>query len=137
MDVPWTDRTPFLHARPVARLGNLLIDRGTFELPWVRSLHAYMGAVMLQHSPKPDPQKIETLLTEAVRLNPRAYPMRISLGNALVKRGRRDEAVRAFTAARDTLLAGDPLHEILDRHIELVRREPLQGVPQLTNPWAE
>ncbi|HJQ37644.1 MAG TPA: hypothetical protein VKB93_10945 [Thermoanaerobaculia bacterium] len=136
-DTPWADFTAFRRAKPVARFGNLLVYRGTFELPWIRSFHSFMGAVMMIHGPKPDPARIEALFRDAVRLNPRAYPMQISLGNFVAQQGRRDEALRAFLAARGSLAKGDPLGPILDAHIARIRREPPQRVAMLTNPWSE
>jgi len=133
---PRLDLADLRRARPVARFGNLFVFRGTFHIPWRRSLAFYVAAVKKLLLEK-DPRGAEPLFAEAVRLYPRLYPAAIELGNLRARRGARDEAIRAYEIARTQATPGDPIVERLTQQIERLRREPPQSLPPVRNPWAE
>jgi tetratricopeptide (TPR) repeat protein len=123
-------------ARPVARFGNLLVLRGTFRIPWRRSMAFYVeGLKALSY--ENDPRKAESLFAQAVRLYPAHYPAAVEWGNLLARRGAREEAIRAFEQARVQALPGDPLRERLAEQVRRLRREPPQSLPPVRDPWAE
>lgn len=135
---PWADMSPFQRAKPVARFGNALIYRGSFDLPWMRAMNEhYRACVLLSVSKQRDMALVESLLANAARLDPTAYPIWITLGNVRAKRGQREGAINAFTEARRSVDPGDPLRRELDAHIAQLRVRPPENVAQLTNPWAE
>jgi 4-amino-4-deoxy-L-arabinose transferase-like glycosyltransferase len=137
-DVPWADYSAFRAAKPYARLGNMVIYRGRFSLPWIRAQQTYFHAVFTMHStPKPDLVAIEREVALATSITPRVYPMYVSLGNVRAKLGRREGAIDAFRNARRHAPAGDPLIAEIDRQIVRLSSEPPQQVPALMNPWAE
>jgi hypothetical protein len=137
-NTPWEDMTPFRRVPPVARFGNVLVYRGTFDLPWMRAFNEhYRAAMLLTMTKHPDLGQVESLLAHSALLDPTAYPTWISLGNVRAKRGDREEAIRAFSEARKWVDPGDPLRREIETHISRLRSRPLQQVESLTNPWAE
>jgi len=62
----------FREAMPVERIGNLLIYRGTFRLPWLRERNLLFRARRLLAAPQPDLDTAETQLREVLTINPKA-----------------------------------------------------------------
>lgn len=133
---PRFDLAAFREARPVARMGNLLVFRGSFHIPWRRSMGLYGEAMKSLYLEK-KPARAEALLAEAVRLYPRHYAAAIELGNLRARRGLRAEAIAAFKLARAQSTPGDPIIERLTEQIERLAQEPPAAVPPVRNPWAE
>ena len=131
------DFTAFRQARPVARYGNLLIYRGEFHLPWLRASKRLWRAMDALYSQNRDAAKAEQLLTEAVALYPQAYPAALELGNLLLERGARAEAINAYQIAKTYAPADEEIVGLLARQIERVETATSGSVPPLRNPWLE
>jgi hypothetical protein len=134
---PFIDFGPLRDAPPVERFGNLMIYRGTFALPGPRANRFSESALEAEYSDQPDLAKAEQLLTKALELSPKVYYRWIELGNILIQRGARDEAVRAYENAGRYLPAGDDMSGPIQKQIQRVSLEDLKSVPPLRNPILE
>ncbi len=127
----------FRKAKPVARMGNLLVYRGRFYLPhdrayWLmgRGYHALYG-----------PGKIDSALAvrylaAGVALYSKVFAAQWDLGNLYVRRNARQDAIRSFELAR-TLCLDEQLKPILTTHIQRLRTGDLRRIPTLRNPKTE
>jgi hypothetical protein len=127
----------FREAKPTDRIGNLLIYRGTFHLPelWEMNRLILSGAVL--RSPRPDLDKSESYLGQILERNPKSFAAFLALGNLMLRRRQRQEAIRYYERARD--LTGDAwMRGILSRQIgRLYSNEPLEGIPWVRSPGEE
>ena len=114
-----------------------MIYRGTFALPGPRANRFSESALEAEYSDQPDLAKAEQLLTKALEISPKVYYRWIELGNILIQRGARDEAVRAYENAAKYLPAGDDMSGAIQKQIQRVSRENLKSVPALRNPVLE
>jgi tetratricopeptide (TPR) repeat protein len=131
------DYIAFRAATPVARMGNLLVYRGTFRLPNLRaSWLSNQGYKALYVESKPNPAKAERYLAEAVALNPKIFFIDWELGNLYVQRRARREAIQAFTQAR-TYCPNDDLKEMLAAYLKRLETEDLSKISTLRNPAIE
>jgi hypothetical protein len=121
----------FREAAPVERIGNLLIYRGTFHLPWLRENQLIFRARRLLTAPKPELDKAEAQFREVLTINPKSFGALWQLGNLMLRRGQRDEAVRFYERAREQLGNEDQaMREALTRQIaRLSSNEPLERIP--------
>lgn len=133
---PYFDLAAFRAARPVTRLGNLFVYRGTFEIPWRRSQAFYVEGLKAMHFDK-NLRRAEACFAEALRSYPDHVGAAVDLGNLRARRGDRDGAVRAFEQARARSLPGDPHVGRLTEQIERLGREDPRSLPPVRNPWAE
>ncbi|MBA3715244.1 MAG: tetratricopeptide repeat protein [Pyrinomonadaceae bacterium] len=131
------DQAAFREAEPIERIGNLLVFRGTFNLPWLRARTLYLRAKQALYSEANDAATAERLLTEVVELYPQDYSAAIELGNLLAKRGARNEAIRVYQLAKSYAPSGDEITLLLARQIELIIANPPESVPPVRNPKAE
>ena len=131
------DYAAFRQAQPVARYGNLLVYRGEFHLPWLRASKRLWRAMDLLYSQNRDVATAERLLTEAVALYPKAYPASLELGNLLLERGARAEAINAYQIAKTDAPADEEISGLLARQIDRVGTTTSGAVPPLRNPWLE
>ncbi len=121
----------FREAAPVERIGNLLIYRGTFHLPWLRENKLLFRARRLLTSPKPELDKAEAQLREVLTINPKSFVAFLQLGNLMLRRGERDEARQFYERAREQLGTEDQaMRAVLTQQIErLSTNEPLERIP--------
>ncbi len=121
----------FREAAPVERIGNLLIYRGTFHLPWLRENKLLFRARRLLTSPKPELDKAEAQLREVLTINPKSFVAFLQLGNLMLRRGERDEARQFYERAREQLGTDDQtMRAVLTQQIErLSSNEPLERIP--------
>lgn len=131
------DYSPLLATQPVQRYGNLMIFRGTFALSGPRALRLADRALDAEYSATPDLEKAELLLSRSLEANPKVYYRWIEMGNIRLKRGKRDDAVRAYENARTNAPAGDEIIPLLTRQIQRVSQEDLKSVAPLRNPVLE
>jgi tetratricopeptide (TPR) repeat protein len=134
---PWYDYAAFRAATPVARFGNLLVFRGTFNIPWMRARNLYYRALKAIDSPADDTASAERFLAEAVERYPQGYAAALELGNLLARRGARAEAIRAYEIAHSNAPPDDGVRALLERQIARVAAEPPESVPPLRDPWVE
>jgi tetratricopeptide (TPR) repeat protein len=97
----------------------------------------YRGTVAL-FAEKPDPVAAEHLFRQAVELYPRAFWVFIELGNIYLSRGSRDEALRAYAAARDSTPAGSVFLRPIEDQIRLLSTTaPLSQIAPVRDPSLE
>lgn len=132
---PWYDFASFREAEPVDRVGNLLVYRGSFRLPWVRAGRLTIEGRRAEIDGKP--AEAARLYSEALDLYPESVAVAIQLGNLQVRLGSREEAIRAFRTALEHAPEGEPIVDQLQRHLERLATEPLADVPELRNPMLE
>ena len=135
--MPFWD-TPSLRGRvPDARFGNLLIFRGPCACGSLFAQLVYSEALARIFSEAPDLPGAERLLRESIRLDPSPFFVYIDLGNLLLKRGARDDALRAYSEALKRV-PGDPeISWAIEEQIKRASSEPLDQIPELSNPFLE
>ncbi len=125
-----TDLEVFKHVLPVDRIGNLLIFKGTFHLPWLLERSLTRRAREMLQTQHPDRAAAESLLREALTLNPRSFGPLLLSGNLMLKERRRDEALTFYRRALGTLDSDEPLmHDLLTRQIARIASvEPIENI---------
>ncbi len=134
---PWYDWASLRDAGPTERLGNLLLFRGTYRIPWLSARWAYARAMELLYGPSRDPASAEPFLREAVRLHPQAYTASLELGNVLLERGEPEAARDAYRTAYDHAPPGSAAAAVLGERLEVLGRPGHGPLPPLRNPWLE
>lgn len=132
---PVYDFAEFREAVPSERLGNLLVFRGTFRLPWLAARETFSKAMNHLHGVSRDPDAALPMLMDVVERHPANYVAALELGNVLLEKSRREESVRAYEAARDRAPVGDPVRVVLERQVAAVRAGATP--PPVQNPWLE
>ncbi|NID09036.1 tetratricopeptide repeat protein [Fibrivirga algicola] len=131
------DYLVFQKAKPVARMGNLLVFQGTFRLPNLRaSWLGGQGYKALYIDAKPNPEKAIRYIAEAVRLNPKIFVIDLELGNLYAQRGDRQKALHAFGLAH-RYCPDDDMKKLLAQHLVLLRKAETGKLPTLRNPAME
>ena len=129
---------PLARIEPTERIGNLLIYRGSFDLPDWRGLRLYFRGRTALFSPKADPEKALALFQQAVDSYPRFYPSWVELGNLQAQRGNRDSAIHAFEQALSNLPEVTALRATLIDHLAELRSTPdVRQVHPLRDPFTE
>ena len=131
------DYSPLLATKPVQRFGNLMVFRGTFLLPSPRASRLFYRALDAEYSETPDLAKAELLLSRSLEAKPKVYSRWIELGNILIQRGEREEAVRAYQNAKLYAPEGDQIIGPLSQQIQRVSQENLKSLTPLRNPELE
>lgn len=127
----------FRRAKPVARLGNLLVYRGRFYLPHDRAYWLMGRGYRALYGPgKIDSTAAVRYLAAGVALYPNAFAVHWDLGNLYVRYNDRQKAIRSFELAR-TYCLEETLKPILTAHINRVRSSDLRRMPTLRNPQTE
>src|SRR5262249_11808780 len=120
------------------RFGNLLVFRGTFALPGKQAPTLFFeGIKKIYLTDKPDLEQGERLLRQSAEMDPSAFFVNIELGNVCLKRGSREDALRAYTAALERAPEDHDLRQSIQEQIQRVARESLDKVPPLRNPAKE
>lgn len=121
----------FRDAGPVERIGNLFIYRGTFHLPWMRERQLLLRARRLLTTATPDVDRAAALFQEVLTINPKSFGALLQLGNLMLRRSERDEAMRFYERAREQLGNEEQaMRAVLTRQIErLSSNEPLERIP--------
>jgi cytochrome c-type biogenesis protein CcmH/NrfG len=81
--------------------------------------------------------KAELLMARSLEANPKVYYRWIEMGNILIQRGKRDEALKAYENARTNAPAGDEIVGLLAQQIQRVMRQDPKSVVPLRNPVLE
>ena len=134
---PWYDLSPFLEAAPAERLGNLLVFRGTYRLPWLPARRAYLEAMDLLHGAGRDAAAAERLLGRAVALHPQAFVAALELGNLRLEKGERALAHEAYRKAYENAPQGSSASASLRERLAALSRPGRDPLPPLPNPWLE
>ena len=135
---PFLDLGALRSVKPVARFGDVLVFRGPYNIaPLLAPDRSYRARVEL-FSDKPDFAKAEHLFRQAVDFDPSGFWDFIELGNIYLSRGSRDQALAAFTAARDHSPAGTVFRRDLDNYLRQFNSSvPTSQIPQLRYPALE
>jgi len=133
----WWNADALRASTPVARFGNLFIFRGNFDLSGSLARTLYASGVYKEYAEKPDLAAAEHLFAESVQADPGAFFVYIELGNLALKRGSREEALRAYkealSRAPDERMARQPIEDQIAR---FSAENPGQ-IPILRNPQLE
>jgi dolichyl-phosphate-mannose-protein mannosyltransferase/tetratricopeptide repeat protein len=128
----------FSQTSPVERIGNLLIYRGTFHLPWLRETKLLLRARRLLAQPQPDFEKAEAQLREVLTINPNNFGVLLQLGNLKLRRGERNEAASFYERARKQVSDDAGMSATLSRQIErLSSAEPIERLATIRDPREE
>ena len=134
---PFWDSRPLRDTLPNERRGNLFIYRGTFDCGPNLAPGVYFNAEAKIHTEKPDYAEAERLMRIAVALDPSAFFEQIELGNLCLRRGAKDEALKAYQAALENITTDNDSKQRLYEQIKRVSTEPLDKIPELHNPFTE
>jgi tetratricopeptide (TPR) repeat protein len=133
----WWDMPPLRAAAPAVRFGNLLVFRGTFSLPTQSAAGLYFAATAKMFDAKPDYAAAERLFRQTVTLDPNVFFADIELGNLCMKRGSREDALRAYSAALEHAPNDRALRQSIQDQIKRVSVEPLDRIRALRDPGME
>ncbi|HEY6945470.1 MAG TPA: hypothetical protein VI431_10055 [Candidatus Acidoferrum sp.] len=134
---PFWDLPDLRRATPTARFGNLLVFRGTFNCSGILAPNLYLDAMSKIYAEKPDLEEAERLFRQSVLLDPTEFFADISLGNVCVKRGSREDALRAYSDALQHAPNDPELVRSIKEQIRRVSSESLGQVPELRDPFME
>lgn len=114
-----------------------MIFHGTFTLSGPRAFRLADLALDAEYSETPDLAKAELLMARSLEVNPKVYYRWIEMGNILIQRGKRDEALRAYENARTYAPTGDEIVGLLTQQIQRVSQQDPKSVTPLRNPVLE
>jgi len=133
----WWDLPALRSASPVARFGNMLVFRGTFDMRGRLARNLYSLGIVRAYAEKPDLEAAERLLRESAAADPSAFFVHIELGNIYMKHGSRDAALQAYESALEHAPDDLLLRRSIQDQIRLVSIQPLDQSPPLRNPALE
>ncbi len=135
--MPFWDTASLRDRVPDARFGNLLIFRGPCSCESLRAQLVYTDALARIYSEAPDLPGAERLLRESIRLDPSPFFAYIDLGNLLLKRGIRKDALRTYSEALKRVPGNPEISRAIEEQIARVSSEPLDRIPELRDPFLE
>jgi tetratricopeptide (TPR) repeat protein len=133
----WWDNAAFRQGTPVARFGNVMVFRGTFVVPGAQAETLFISALRKLYVEKPDFETAEILLKQSALADPNAFFVNIELGNVCLRRGFRQDALRAYGEAFEHAPNDEALRDSIQQQINRVSIEALDRVPLLHNPILE
>jgi hypothetical protein len=133
----WWDLPALRAAMPVARFGNMLVFRGSFDVRGSFARNLSSLGVMKAYAEKPDLEAAERLLTESAEADPNAFFVHLELGNIHLKQGLRDAALLAYRTALEHSPDDLGLRRSIQDQIRQVSTEPLDQIVPLRNPGLE
>jgi tetratricopeptide (TPR) repeat protein len=133
----WWDDAPFRQATPVARFGNVMVFRGTFLVPGAQAETLFILALRKLYVEKPDLEAAQNLLKQSAVADPNAFFVNIELGNVCLRRGLREDALRAYREAFEHAPKDEALRDSIQQQANRVSIEALDRVPLLHNPILE
>jgi tetratricopeptide (TPR) repeat protein len=134
---PYWDLVALRDATPKARLGNLVVYQGTFRLPGLAAATLYYYGRQKLYADKPDTTAAEKMFQQSVDLDPNAFFVHIELGNLLLKRGAREEALQAYTNALKYSPEDRLIRRPIEEQISRIRRNPPGEISPIRNPGLE
>jgi tetratricopeptide (TPR) repeat protein len=133
----WWDMPLLRAATPVARFGNLLVFRGTFDMRARVARDLYRLGASKVFAGKPDLDTAARMLRESVAADPSAFFVYIELGNVYLQRGSRNDAEQAYISALEHAPPDPSVRHSLESQIGLLRTQPLQQIAPLRDPGLE
>jgi hypothetical protein len=134
---PYWDISALQRVAPSARFGNLMVFRGTCECGPILASSLYQESLSEIFAEKPDWATAERLLRQSVMLDPSAFFVHIELGNAYLKLGRLDDALRAYSDALRYAPDDARLRRQIQAQIQKVSSGPLESIDPLRDPFLE
>jgi hypothetical protein len=131
------DRVALRDAKPVARFGNLFVYSGSFYLPPNAALTLYFEGRAKLFGESPDLEAAKNAFREAAKFDASAYFVNIDLGNVCVLRGEREEALQAYRTALQYVGDDSVTRHYLEKQIERVSTEDLEGILPVRDPAME
>lgn len=131
------DRRALREATPVARFGNLFVYRGTFYSPADAAAVLYFHGIAKVYAEKPDLAAAELAFRKSLELDSAAFFVDIELGNLLLVRGERDEALRAYEEALKNAPEDPFFRQPIEKQIERFSGPASAEIPALRNPFLE
>jgi tetratricopeptide (TPR) repeat protein len=131
------DRRALREATPVARFGNLFVYHGTFFSPADAAAALYFHGIAKLYSEKPDLVVAEEAFRKSLEMDPTAFFVDIELGNVLLQRGARDEALRAYKEALKNAPEDPFFRQPLEKQIERFSAPVSEEIPSLRDPFLE
>jgi hypothetical protein len=135
--IPFWDSASLRNRVPDARFGNLLIFRGACGCESLRAQILYTEALARIFSESPDPAGAERLLRESLHLDPSPFFAYIDLGNLLLKRGARADALKTYSEALARVPGNPEIRRAIQAQIARVSSEPIDQIPELRDPFLE
>jgi tetratricopeptide (TPR) repeat protein len=134
---PYWDCPSLRESTPNARFGNLLIFRDPYKCTALAAPGLFFGALPKIYAKKPDSEEAEQLLKQSIALDPTPFFVHLELGNVYLKRGWRDEALKAYSEASRYASYDLEQRGLIEAQIKRVSSEPLDQIPELRNPGME
>jgi tetratricopeptide (TPR) repeat protein len=134
---PYWDLTALRDATPKARFGNLVVYQGTFRLPGLAAATLYYYGKEKLYADKPDAAAAEKMFQQSAGLDPNAFFVHIELGNLLLKRGAREQALQAYTNALKYSPEDRLIRQPIEEQIARIARNPPGEIPPIRNPGLE
>lgn len=134
---PYWDLKALREATPVARFGNLSVYRGEFYLPGLAAGSLYWEGIQKLYADKPDAAEAEKLFQQSVDMDPTAFFVHIELGNLLLKRGARPEALQQYSDALKYAPNERIVRQPIEAQIAQLQRNGSVDIPPLRNPSME
>jgi len=131
------DRRVFRDAAPVARFGNIFVYRGNFYSPADAAAALFFLGVEKLYTDHPDRAAAEKEFRQSRILDPTAYFVDIELGNLLLERGLREDALQAYSEALRYAPADKQVRAPIEKQIALLNRWPSSEVRSLRDPMLE
>jgi hypothetical protein len=131
------DRLAFREATPVVRFGNVFVYRGNFYSPPDAAVALFFDGIEKLYTHHPDAVAAEKAFQQSRLLDPTAYFVDIELGNLLLERGMRDDALHAYSEALRYAPADQRLRLPIERQIALLKLQPPVEVRSLRDPALE
>lgn len=130
----WWNTDSVRAAQPVARFGNVFVYRGTFDMSGGAARNLYFAGIRKEYSREPDFKAAEELLNESVQADPSAFFVYTELGNLALRRGAREEALRAYASALNHAPEERSVRQPIEQQLRRVSTEDLSRVSALRNP---
>jgi cytochrome c-type biogenesis protein CcmH/NrfG len=105
-------------------------------LPGVRADALFSRADKVLAEANPDHARVEQLLKEGLSLRTNDFQGWMTLGNILLLRGERAQAIAAYQKARDSV-PPTPVRQMFEDQIRLMSTQPLESVTPMRNPSTE
>ncbi len=131
------DKPALWKATPVRRFGNIFVYQGTFHLPAFAAGGLYWHGIEKTYSDKPDETEAEKVFHQSVQMDPSAFFVHIELGNLLLKRGARAEALQAYSDALKYSPDDPTIRQPIEEQIRRFSRNAADNIPPLRNPFLE
>lgn len=134
---PWWDCPALREATPAARFGNLFVLNGSFHVLGLAASSIYWEATKKLYAEKPDEAGAEALFRKSAELDAQAYFVYIDLGNLLLKRGARDQALQAYTQVLTYAPNDQLIRKPISEQIEKLNHSADRKILPLRNPAME